>query len=45
MEHLVLPFLRRSVQKRAGYDVDAVAPINVVANMTTPALFGAFQRV
>ena len=33
--------MRRSVRKRAGFDLDEVAPLDVVGNCFVPALFGA----
>ncbi len=33
--------MRRSVRKRAGFDLDEVAPLDVVGQCHIPALFGA----
>ena len=33
--------MRKAIQKRAGFDVESVAPIEVVQHCGMPALFGA----
>lgn len=38
---MALAMLKRSVKKRAGFSVDAVAPLDAVGNAFVPALFGA----
>lgn len=37
---MALAMLKRSVRKRAGFSVDAVAPLDVVGGSFIPALFG-----
>jgi hypothetical protein len=38
---LVLSSMRKSVRKKAGFDIGAVAPLEGVTKSHTPALFGA----
>jgi hypothetical protein len=37
---VALGWVRRSVRKRAGFDIDAVAPLDTVPQSFIPALFG-----
>lgn len=37
---VALSMMRRSVRKRAGFDIDTVAPLDTVPHCFIPALFG-----
>ena len=37
---VALGMMRRSVRKRAGFNIDAVAPLEIVPQCFIPALFG-----
>ena len=40
VKQVALGMMRRSVRKRAGFDLDEVAPLDVVGRCFVPALFG-----
>lgn len=42
---VALGMMRRSVRKRAGFDIENVAPLDVVPSCFIPALFGEIQHL
>ena len=40
MLKMVLAMMRKSVKKKAGFDINNVAPIDLVPNSIIPAVFG-----